>query len=109
MFETASNMIQQHLPAGEHRGWVVGLIALVIAWVALMVIREFWCWFWRTTHLLIALFKIYQSIQCACEIGAKCQEELKSANAKLERIAESIAATAANTQAGSGGNKASAA
>jgi hypothetical protein len=104
MFETTTNMIQQHLPTVEHSNWPVVLIALVIAWVVFLLIREFWCWFWRTTHLLIALSKIYRHIGYASEIGAECLEELKKANDKLERLAECIPGAAGDKQAGSAGS-----
>jgi hypothetical protein len=104
MFENATDMIQQHLRVGEYRGLTAGLIALFIAWVVFIVIREFWCWFWKTTAIANELETINSNLRGLQAIGVKFQVELSKANSKLERIAESASAAAGNKQAGSGGN-----
>jgi hypothetical protein len=103
MFENAESLVQQHT---SMNGIIAGIVVLVIVWVIFLLIREFWCWFWRTTHLLIALHKIFQNIDRACEIGSECQEQLKAANAALERLNERVSATAGNRQGESSGNRA---
>jgi hypothetical protein len=104
MFENATDMIQKHLPAGNHPSWVAPVITLFIAWVIFMMIREFWCWFWKTTAIANELDRIKLNIHSLQGIGARCEEELSKANTTLERIAENASAAAGNKQAGSAGN-----
>src|ERR671936_83448 len=51
MFETATKMIEKQLPAGDHPDWLAPVITLVVAWFIFMMIREFWCWFWKTSEI----------------------------------------------------------
>jgi hypothetical protein len=103
MFENTGSLVQQHMTMGSV---IVGIIVLVIAWVIFLMIRAFWCWFWKTTHLVIGLYKIFQCVDRACDIGCECREQLKAANAALERLNERVSATAGNRQGESGGNRA---
>jgi hypothetical protein len=112
MFETATNTIQQHLPAGEHRALIAYLIALGIAWVVLLVIRDFWCWFWKTAAIVNRLETINNRLEtinhnlnCLHVTGGRCRAELSEANSKLERIADGVTAAPGKKQAVSAGSQ----
>jgi hypothetical protein len=98
MFENATHMIQKHLPAGNHPSWVAPLIALFVAWTIFMVIREFWCWFWKTSKIASELERINSKMDALQRIGAECGEELSRTKSTLQRIAERVPANAGNKQ-----------
>jgi hypothetical protein len=100
MFETVTDMIQKQLPAGDYPKWVAPVIALVIAWIIFMMIRGFWCWFWKTTEIVNRLESINHNVNALQVVGNRCKAELSEANSKLERIAESVSAAAGNRQGG---------
>jgi hypothetical protein len=93
VFENATDTIQKHMTAGDYAVWVLAVVALVIAWIIFMVIREFWCWYFKTTRLANELQAIHFSILSLQEISLKCQLELKTANSKLAGLAQSASAT----------------
>jgi hypothetical protein len=91
MFENATHMIEKHLPAGGHPNWVAPVIALVVAWIIFLLIRELWCWFWKTSKIAHELDRINSKMDALQRIGAECGEELSRTKSTLERIAKNTA------------------
>jgi hypothetical protein len=89
MFENADSLVQQHT---NMNGIIAGIVVLVIVWVVLMMIRGFWCWFWKTSAIAKELKWV--------------NTNLREANVLLERIAERTAANDGSRRGESGGNRA---
>ena len=103
MFKFGTDLVEKHLPGGHYPDWVPIVIIIFIAWVIFMIIREFWCWFWKTSAISDSLSSIYKELEGLHQVSRKCQQELEIANSRLERIAESASA-AAKQAAGSKSN-----
>jgi hypothetical protein len=103
MFEKANEMVQPHLTTER---LIVGIIVLVVAWVIFLLIREFWCWFWKFTAIAHNTEWINENVHSLKGIAVECREELKRAKSVLERIADSTAANDGNRRSESGGNRA---
>jgi hypothetical protein len=103
MFDKATGMVQKHMPAGQYPDWVPIVVLLVIAWIIFMVIREIWCWYWKTSAIASELWQINNTVHCVAVLCAKCNVELSKANSKLERIAESACASGKGPPGTSGG------
>jgi hypothetical protein len=89
MFENADSLVQQHTSMGSI---IAGIIVLVIVWVIVMMIRGFWCWFWKTSAIANELESVNTNLREMHSVDLECREVLKKANSLLERIAESTAA-----------------
>lgn len=103
MFENATDLVQKQLPQGEYPGWVSPVIVLIVLWIIFLVIREIWCWFFKTTAISSEVKWINLRIDSLQQANTEIKEELSKANAKLDCIAES-ATTTCNRSGGSRGN-----
>jgi hypothetical protein len=103
MFENADSLVQQHTSMGSI---IAGIIVLVIVWVIVMMIRGFWCWFWKTSAIANELESVNTNLREMHSVDLECREVLKKANSLLERIAESTATNGGNRRNESGGNRA---
>ncbi len=90
MSNDRTDFISQFLPGGMPADPIVFVVAICVACVIFLIIREFWCWFWKTTEIAEDLERLNYSVHGLWVSCAECQKELVKANALLERMAASV-------------------
>jgi hypothetical protein len=103
MFENVTGSVLKHLAVGDVPWWVP-LLILFGAWIIFMAIRDFWCWFFRTTAIANQLEIVNLNLRWLQMTYNECHAELLKTTANLERVTESLSTSASNRPAGSAGS-----
>src|ERR1700677_3845829 len=95
MFESIAHMVREDMrrPDGLWT-WVVAVGIPFSVWLIFMLIREFWCWYFKTSAITEHLKTVARRVESAEECIGRFRADFESAFVTLNRIAERVAAPA---------------
>jgi hypothetical protein len=104
MLETAADMMERNVALDDYRTWIGLGVALLVAWCIFIAIREFWCWYWKTSAIASELRSISEQLRRLQQTGHDCWWELAMARGALERIAKNASSAASRVAEGAAGS-----
>jgi hypothetical protein len=104
MLETAADMMERNVALDDYRTWFWLCVALLVAWCVFLAIREFWCWYCKTSAIASELKSVNDQLQRLQMTGRDCWWELAMARGALERIAKNASSAASRVDEGAAGS-----
>jgi len=79
-------MLEKIAPPNDPRSLLIYSVAIFLAWFLYMIIREYWCWYFKTNAIKSKLESINTQLQQLQVVSSNCQRELQKVNLTLAKV-----------------------